>query len=198
MVSYMNILLGLILAILLCLSLWHEDEDKLQGDAEAHSMTLRPELCESWMRSREMQSGKCEEWLSKTVLVWSHGRDGGELAVDEMGEQRRGGQCWGNMEEEEGSHPGNPHRNGFHNNGTIPCCLCDGKTLSVVCFAAVAQVLPCSHLVGSLHQGCFNHISMNGLCGGVEEGEARISNLGDKFKSDLLRAMSREAISLSR
>lgn len=36
-------------------------------------------LCESWMWSREMRSGKCEELLSKAALVRSHGRDGGEL-----------------------------------------------------------------------------------------------------------------------
>lgn len=81
---------------------------KLQGDVEANSMTLRPKLCESWMSSSEMQSGKCEEWLSKTVLVRSHGRDGGGLALDEMGEQRRSGECAGEMEEQECSHPGNP------------------------------------------------------------------------------------------
>lgn len=66
-----------------------EDEYKPQGGVEANSMTHRPKLCESWMWSREMRSGDCEEWLSKAALVRSHGKDGGELALDEMGEQRR-------------------------------------------------------------------------------------------------------------
>lgn len=76
------------------------------------------------MWSSEMQSGKCEEWLSKTVLVRSHGRDGGGLALDEMGEQRRSGECAGEMEEQECSHPGPPPSahspgDGCHNNNSL-------------------------------------------------------------------------------
>lgn len=54
--SYMNILLGSVLALLICRSMWCEAEYKVQGGVETNSMTRRPKLCESWMRSREMEN----------------------------------------------------------------------------------------------------------------------------------------------